>query len=160
MKLVFDIGILWLWCSSEMWLSGCYLNTFYSVLTVFYFYMITNFDFHFIHHYCDYCHYYCCYYYFHHFYCYYYFSIFNGFNFRCSSFYQYLYINQIFLNFKRMTWLKIVQSLQQRHWGYMCQWCIFWCLWWELWTVLTIFFWSVVIIFWTWQLVLLFCRYF
>ena len=41
MKLVFDIGILWLWCSNEMWLSGCYLNTFYSVLTIFYFYMIT-----------------------------------------------------------------------------------------------------------------------
>ena len=41
-----------------------YLNTFYSFLTILYFYTITSFDFHYHHHYYDYCHYYCYYYYF------------------------------------------------------------------------------------------------
>ena len=52
MYFIFDICIMWFLRSSKTWLSerfeadmNCfYLNTFHSILTFLYFYMITNFD--------------------------------------------------------------------------------------------------------------------
>ena len=107
-----------------------FFEHFYSVLISSYFYAITNFDSHYHHYYYGYCHYYyCCYCYYYRRYYHYYVFIFNAFEFYSSSFYHsvlHLCINRIFLNFKHMTWPKILQSWQQILHG---------CLWSELWTV-------------------------
>ena len=90
-----------------------YLNTFCSILTILYFYTITNFDGEYRHYYWNYFHCCCFYYYFCHCHCYYYFFIFEAFNLYCFSFqHSILYFcrYRIFLNFKHMTWWNLLKS--------------------------------------------------